>query len=230
MYPTTSNDNDDKNGDSSKMTLQAPILAVSHWINIMDTADPEWASTGAHPAATTFVLLPGFVRLHREGMLHTLICTIPPYLDTQEKWHAFAQHGNLHRYLGCLCASMQVVVKAFLEQSESQIQAHLEVGMEGYFEVLCQASEISSSHPEAFLTEFRDNAVLSSRGLGCFEPSRLMYSGSAKRRPHAFMGASCVLPCSSLQCKGQVPQVWTDSLFISLLLTSASSKSELQCM
>ena len=147
------------------MTLQEPILAVHNWINIMDAADPEWASTGAYPAATTFVLLPGFLRLNREGMLHTLICTIPPYLDSQQKWHDFARQGSLHRYLGCLCASMQSVVKAFWKQSESQIQAHLEVGLEGYFEVLSQASEISSSHPEAFLARFHDNAVLSRRGF-----------------------------------------------------------------
>lgn len=147
----------------SKMTLQAPILAVSNWINIMDAADPEWTPAGPHSAETTFMLVPGFLRLHREGMLHTLICTVTPYLDSQEKWHAFAQHDMLHRYLGCLCASMQVVVKALLDQSESQIQEHLKVGMEGYFEVLSQASELSYTHPEAFLAKF--HAVLNSRGF-----------------------------------------------------------------
>lgn len=134
-----------------RMILQAPIIAISKWLDTLESSDPEWTPTWPHSADTTFMLFPGLLRLHREGMLHTLISTVTPYLDSQEKWHAFAEVGGLHRLLFCLCASMDLVAAAFMEQSASQIHEHLHIGLEWYFEVLSQASKLSSTQSEAFL-------------------------------------------------------------------------------
>ena len=178
----------------------------------MVAAGPEWAPTGAHPADSTFILLPGLLRLHQEGMLHTLICTITPYLDSQQKWHDFAQQrpqGRLHRLLSCSATSMKLLAKAFSKGSDSQIQAHFKVGMEWYFEFLAQASELSYTHPEAFSANFCNNAVLSSRtfalgGLNMYAPCSLtmpkdVFIGShAASLPGIFI---LWMSGASIQCK-----------------------------
>lgn len=127
------------------MILQAPIIAISKWLDTMESSNCEWTPAGPQSADTTFMLLPGFLRLHREGMLHTLICTVTPYLDSQQKWHEFVQVGGLHRLLSCLCASMNSVAAAFLEQFAAEIQEHFIIGMEWYFEVFSQASKLCST-------------------------------------------------------------------------------------
>lgn len=137
----------DKNPPSD---MQAVVPALSDWLIIIMVMGPRCNPEGP-PSDTTF-LFPGVLRLHQEGMLHSLICTITPYLDSQQKWREFAQHG-LQRLLRCLCASMYVAVEAFLEQSDSQIPVHLMVGLEWYYNVLSQASDLWSSRPMPFPAE-----------------------------------------------------------------------------
>lgn len=150
----------------------------------MEVADPQWNAAG--PRSDTTFMIPGLLRLQHEGMLYTLICTITLYLDSQQKWREFVQHG-LQCLLRCLCANMQLAAKAFLDEATSQVQVSFMIGMDWYYDVLSQASEFYSTRPVSFPAKSDElTGKAMPRVSKC---TRLMYSAGAKGLPHAVMSA-----------------------------------------
>lgn len=94
-------------------------------------------------------LLPGLSKLTSLAVLHSLIGTITLYLDSPQLWLDLAQRG-LHPLLLHLSTSMWAAAEQYLRQSPGYHEQMLrKYGVAWYFDFLCSASKICSTHPLA---------------------------------------------------------------------------------
>lgn len=113
--------------------LQAIVTAVSDWIAAWEIADFDWLPPRSK-LQDPFVLVLGVPKLTGEAVLCDLTSTIICYLDSQQKWHEFAQRG-LRCLLVQLCASM----RGATELSAEQYHASLKNGVNWHFNTLTAA-------------------------------------------------------------------------------------------
>lgn len=117
------------------LDLQAVVPAITDWLAVMEEADTAWELTT--PRRDPMLLIPGLLKINltMEGVLHSLVCALTAYLDSQSKWHELAQRG-LEYLLAPLCASMWTAAKQPVQQSQANSIMQLQ-----YFETLASASE-----------------------------------------------------------------------------------------
>ena len=85
------------------LSLQAVVPAMSDWISILVTKPSKLEPVGPRlDPIFQIVRLPTLVSAE---LVETLICSLIPYLDSQQKWHDYAQHG-LSSFLYALHGSM----------------------------------------------------------------------------------------------------------------------------
>ena len=124
--------------------LQAVVPAISDWLVVMEEADivlmeeADIAWIPKSPKRDPMLLIPGLLKsnLTMEAMLHSLVCALTVYLDSQSKWHQLAQRG-LEFLLSPLSASMRTASKQpAVQQSQDGAIVQLQ-----YFDTLASASK-----------------------------------------------------------------------------------------
>ena len=81
--------------------LQAVVPALTHWISALLEAVWEPVGPRLHP----ILQIIGLPMLANARLLETLLWTVTSYLDSQQKWHNYAQNG-LSSFLVALYESM----------------------------------------------------------------------------------------------------------------------------
>ena len=123
----------------------------------MEVADPvqEPAETELRPTE----------KLCFEAVPHHLCCTIMCYLDSQKRWHEFAQCG-LRPFLRHICARLQLATKLPVEQPEDDYAVRMPVQFEArwYFHMLSTASRFCS-HLASFPSALLGHAMLRVLGM-----------------------------------------------------------------
>ena len=120
------------------LNLQAVVPAISDWLVVMGGADVAWTPTT--PKHDPMLLIPGLLKsnLTMEAMLHSVVCALTVYLDSQSKWHELAQRG-LEYLLSPLFAIMWTASK---EPAVQQPQDGT-VGQLQCFDTLASASKFA---------------------------------------------------------------------------------------
>lgn len=69
--------------------LQAVVPALTYWISAL--VEAEWEPVG--PRLHPIIHIIGVPMLANARLLETLLCLVTAYLDSQPKWHDYAQNG-----------------------------------------------------------------------------------------------------------------------------------------
>ena len=103
--------------------LQAIVPTITKWI--IAVVDSVWEPPTSK--LNTKLLGSDLFRISSNNenfVWGVLVCTVTVYLDSQQRWHEFAQDGLCYLLLQ-LCASMQRTAKLSVMQYEDQVQMEL---------------------------------------------------------------------------------------------------------